>query len=595
MTETYRPSPVQDDWELVELIERREDLAKLLAVSQKAARLNPKLKKDFQAVIEKFRLHEILKVEGGPGKVRLTLANLWRLSRCENRPGLFPEAYDPAAVTLQAFDLGEGVWKEEDPDEIRWIECLNPWCGKIHWEIGYFGGPYIWPELGIEDTPGRIVTNPYFNLLSGLAIKIFRVLGIQSYDDAGNDHDWAASLLGRFTKLRRSATISRAHVFAQSLFNRFTKLPYKQPSRLISAALRQYILDDEVLSLVRLTRQDIDFSDYLEVRAQRKHLARLTRETPNFLPVLKLIPCEWWTRRDLLRDKVLRVTNPVFKYVSAAGLRWLRRAPVKAIGALVKDYPHGYLGDRPWAEFVIEVMAELSPWPGGAFGESCQTAVIDQTMDLGFCLLISENTIQVEPVSARRLVRTLARHILNLAADQRRQRPDLAEFCVPELYITRLADWYEFEGRRRGLPDKNSTWASLKRRAAQWHREIWQRLMAESENSAWESLLGPLEISGIKIKPLVTGLDLYNEGREMRHCVVSYAPRCVNEGHRVFSLTGPDGRRSTLSLRPSSSGAYALDQHKGPENTPVGRAAARAALEICRLYNRKQKAATKAA
>ena len=597
MTETYRPSPAQPVWELVELIERREDFEKLLAVSQKAARLNPKLKKDFQAVIVKFRLYEILKVERGPGKSRLTLANLWRLSRHENRPGLFPEAFDPAEVTLEAFDLAEGVWKEEDPGEIHWINVRHPWRDNFYRRIRHLRlGPCIWPDLCIEETPSRENPISYFNLLAGLTVKIFRVLGIEyleHYDDLSGLDVLVNSLLGRFTKLSRSAAIGRAYVLARSFSGRVRKLPYKQPSRALQAALGRHVLDDEVLSLARLMRKDIHLSDYLKARAQRKHLARLARETPDFMPVLDLIPCEWWARRDLLRDKVLRFTNPIFKYASAAGLRWLRRASAKALGHFCQRSGVPTNGRRPWGVLVIEVMAELSPWPGGAFWESCQAVLIEETLSLGLCLYVKglmmgvEDVLaEVDPVSARRLVRTLARHLLNRAADQRRQRADLDEMCVPALDKDDVADWYIAEGQRRGLPDKNSTWVSLRRRAERWHQEIWRREMAEDENAAWESLLGPLEMEGIKIKPLVTGLELYNEGREMRHCIVSYAQRCLEFGYRIFSLIEPDGRRSTLSLRPSSSGVFVLDQHKGPENAPASRAAARAARKICGLYTR---------
>jgi len=66
-----------------------------------------------------------------------------------------------------------------------------------------------------------------------------------------------------------------------------------------------------------------------------------------------------------LRDKVLRVTNRVFKYVSAAGPCWRRRAPAYALAKLTGEYNYiANEGNFPWMALVIEVMAELSPWPG---------------------------------------------------------------------------------------------------------------------------------------------------------------------------------------------------------------------------------------
>ena len=102
--------------------------------------------------------------------------------------------------------------------------------------------------------------------------------------------------------------------------------------------------------------------------------------------------------------------------------------------------------------------------------------------------------------------------------------------------------------------------------------------------------MGETIVDGIKIKPLVSGLDLYLEGREMRHCVSSYVQICLKEGRRIFSLAEPGGRRSTLSLVPRGD-EFAIDQHKGPANGPVSPAAAKAAQKICRLYTLKHLAA----
>jgi hypothetical protein len=175
-----------------------------------------------------------------------------------------------------------------------------------------------------------------------------------------------------------------------------------------------------------------------------------------------------------------------------------------------------------------------------------------------------------------------------------------------------IIDWFRAEGQERGLPDKNSTWLSLKRRSDKWHEEVWRQdrnlghgcvrfgpcwpmpHKAEEGNLTWDSLLKEMTIDGVIIKPLVSGADLYTEGREMRHCVSSYSFRCLKDGLRLFSLTEPDGTRSTLSLIPQNIG-FAIDQHKGLNNRPVSFAAAKAAREVCRLYTLKHLGATEAA
>jgi len=324
-------------------------------------------------------------------------------------------------------------------------------------------------------------------------------------------------------------------------------------------------------------------------------LARISRESPNILPLLNFIPPAWWTRRDLLQDKVLRAASPVLKNCSPAGLRWLRRAPAEMLDSFhyyLRKYKHEQ-SDIPGE--VAEVMADLPPWAADQF-ELAETVM--------YCSLVLLKNIRAglpncAPARAKRLLRLLARHITDKwEYGEQLFRKAMTQAIEEE--VVPIIDWLRAEGHR--LPDKNSTWSSLKRRSDKWHEGFRRATLLEklrwalggNENSAWESLLGETVIDGLKITPLITGMDLYNESLAMRHCVITYAPRCLYEGWRIFSLQEADGARSTLSLRLQNN-SYVIDQHKGPENRPVSLDAAQAAREVCRLYNRKCREATETA
>jgi hypothetical protein len=184
--------------------------------------------------------------------------------------------------------------------------------------------------------------------------------------------------------------------------------------------------------------------------------------------------------------------------------------------------------------------------------------------------------------AVQHLARLMARHFLTTA----KQKQHYIFSRDYENEIQKILDWFQAEGHLHNLPDKKSTWLSLKRRSDKWHEEVWQRKVAEGANIAWESVLGEITLDGIKITPLISSQEVYREGCEMRNCVSSYVSRCVKNGFRLFSLTEPNEKRSTLSLTPKN-GGFVIDQHQGPSNGRVSRAAAKAAREICRLYTQK--------
>jgi len=552
---TRTAEPIQEGLfkELDGGLDLRSEFQSLWQSTKKLGRFNPHLRRGFENLVERHRLHEILKIEQQPGAVRLTLANLWRLTRLEGRPGLL----------LHTFDLAEGHWREQDQKVITWFKRGDALLVYHHhsWNI--------WPEIYCqrERFQWKIILTVWLNTLCPVLRN-----GIKLYLAPGDEER-----------------------FAGYIFRRLSQLPREFTGRVIDAAFQRHIWNPELLSLLfplrRRRGSRVPLSFYLAAQAHKEDLTRINRESPDFMPLLNLIPPAWWSRRDLLQDKVLRAAGHFFTNFSPAGLRWLRRAPAETLDCF-QDFFSIELakGDRfsisyllSTAEELAEVMASLPPRAVGR-PEFAETAI-----ELFRCLLlkIGAGFPTPDPILARRLVRLLARHITaRWAACEQFSKELLLE-------MEAIIDWLRAEGFSRGLPDKNSTWRSLKRRSDKWHEEIPRRQEKAKENAVWESLLGEMTIGGLKIKPLVTGLDLYNEGREMRHCVSSYTGQCLHGGCRVFSLVEADGTRSTLSLLHRTAGGFVIGQHKGQANGPVSPAAAKAAWEVCRLYTLKHLEAAK--
>jgi hypothetical protein len=587
------PSQIQDSLfpELDETLVLKYVFQNLWRSKKKAAIVSSPIKEAFERLVEQHRLYEILKVERWPAEVRLTLANLWRLTRVKGRRSLI----------LHTFDLRQGHWREEDPEAIAWHKRDGLSLGA-NWPEG------SWPDLEIRCLKAPARPGLFKKLLGGLLGKI--IIALQA-SLPGSRYEW--------------------HVFADYVSRRFDSEACRRPASIIHSALHRHILDPELLSLLLPIRrhQDgrISISLYLAAQPHRDDLARINRETPNLPPLLNFIPPKTWARPDLWQDQVLRASGPIFQQMSARGLRWLRRAPAETLG-----YFHHFFMTNGKENDLLSTAGELADIMAGlppqATNQSEATGLlIGQVWN--FLLRLHQPGAHREPLLAARLARLLARHISSVLVSMRLGSSGLAPSRLrsalrDDFGIYHLIDWFLAEGKAQGLPDKNSTWESLKRHSDQWHEDVWQmrpvrrkfgywlhanaglleaeealglidgreerpvaRASEEEENAAWESLLGPMEISGIKIKPLVTSLDLCNEGRELRHCLSSYTRRCLENGCRIFSLTEPDGKRSTLSLIQSYSGSFSIDQHKGPCNGPVSPAATKAAFEICRLYTLK--------
>ena len=143
-----------------------------------------------------------------------------------------------------------------------------------------------------------------------------------------------------------------------------------------------------------------------------------------------------------------------------------------------------------------------------------------------------------------------------------RQIPDIRDYLTAKAHI----------------PITATTWRGLVRASQAWHREQlvrpselrWQKILQQRGGRylAWEPLVEPTEINGLTITPLASELDLYQESREMLHCVISYGSRCAAGSSIIVSLQEKGRSVATSELIPAP-GGWAENQTRGKRNHPA--------------------------
>ena len=94
---------------------------------------------------------------------------------------------------------------------------------------------------------------------------------------------------------------------------------------------------------------------------------------------------------------------------------------------------------------------------------------------------------------------------------------------------------------------------ALLRQVERWHEEINARYGGYGYRpptpKTWNSCgLNGYEDETFTIKEILTSEDLWEEGREMRHCVGSYVDSCASGACAVFSLKDGDKRLATIQV-----------------------------------------------
>ena len=144
-----------------------------------------------------------------------------------------------------------------------------------------------------------------------------------------------------------------------------------------------------------------------------------------------------------------------------------------------------------------------------------------------------------------------------------------------------------------GRPITSTTWGGLVKASNLWHQdrvhvEMQRRIGREAAQNqgmirTWNSLIPAQEIASMQVSPMVSILDLYREGRDMRNCVGSYGDQCHSGRSRIFSIRGSDRTAATVELQRIDS-KWVVSQVKGMLNAKVSPEVTGIAKEIAKLY-----------
>ena len=484
-----------------------------------------------QKTISRWKMLDAPRIEHRGEWSMMTIGNVWRLARRTGRRELF----------LWEYCILNRLWRLVPLDVFAHVRLCR-----------WFQRP-AWPDIKCLEWKKNYYFPPHSEQALAAIYHVVCKLGLADrlQADEKSGHVW------KLNKLKEACGELVSH------YEKWAR-ESRQDIYAIRKGLWKHFLDRDLMSVLCTKNYGMPISLHSYIRAidQADQLFRLARESRNFLPMLNVIPVNMWLRDDLLKDDTLREC-PALAGLSNSALRWLRRAPC---GVLCKLYYHKAFPQT------IEVLSGLN------FGR--KVPVIVQRRIVQRCWPLEG--FEEVPVQVIRIFRLFTGHCLEIWDNKGWKA--MKRFLLQRRVLHSVLDWFWSEGLERGLPDKNSTWASVVRNSGHWHEQFRPEgiNLATLPLVTWDSPLLETTINDIVVRPLNSNHALIEEGQIMRHCVSSYVPQCRLKGYRVFSLTEPDGTRSTLGLMPGRKG-WQIDQHYGVGNGSVSVGAIKAAGKILRL------------
>jgi hypothetical protein len=363
-------------------------------------------------------------------------------------------------------------------------------------------------------------------------------------------------------------------------------------------------------AILAMNHKFMSLGDYLYFAANRDAVLKVWKERRNLVPLLPYISRHYWAGDELFSvanwtDPAGPLSDPGFNSIpirqlpsqnagrgmfspfpSARGYQWLTRSK----STVVKTWARGRKDHR-----VADMMAELNLPKDTAVLVIAN--IVDQ-MDDALLKLDREE----RDANRQRVITTFRAYAAHWA-DVRRERgyrQMIRALTYENQGTANVFDYLVAEGFANNLPARNATWASIERRSREWHQELevryrnrmpaagggYEFIHPEDENlpKEWTSLIQEQDILECRIRPLDKYEEVTNEGGEMSHCVASYAPRCARGRYRVYSITEPDGTRSTLGIYIDNGVAF-FDQVQGYRNVRPSELVQKVADKVVALYD----------
>jgi hypothetical protein len=153
-------------------------------------------------------------------------------------------------------------------------------------------------------------------------------------------------------------------------------------------------------------------------------------------------------------------------------------------------------------------------------------------------------------------------------------------------------DWLT---RENPVLDKNqlkAPWSWFMRQQAEWHERIQKIERDALAKDSWDSAIETFDYKGYTVVPLLSSLELFDEGKEMHHCVSSYARQCLLGTSRIFSIRKGEYKIATVEIndgfvkmqKPTLK--WTMAQVRGKCNASVDKDVEQVAQQIAVLYNK---------
>ncbi|MFC1695224.1 PcfJ domain-containing protein [Pseudomonadota bacterium] len=129
--------------------------------------------------------------------------------------------------------------------------------------------------------------------------------------------------------------------------------------------------------------------------------------------------------------------------------------------------------------------------------------------------------------------------------------------------------------------DKNqwrAGWSAIAKQYALWRNKT-------PGSGEWSSSISRTKIGSWLVEPVDSAYKLTREGIRMKHCVASYADRCLSGEYRVFSVSNAETRKPLATIGfDRDDDEWGLDQIKGKCNQKVSPELLVLANEVLRRY-----------
>lgn len=125
---------------------------------------------------------------------------------------------------------------------------------------------------------------------------------------------------------------------------------------------------------------------------------------------------------------------------------------------------------------------------------------------------------------------------------------------------------------RNNIPEKQqlkAPWTWWMRKQAEWHEAILQNKRKNIKQEIWNCAITTFTHKNFVIVPITNSLDLFNEGKEMHHCVHSYTKDCLLGKSRIFSIKIGDMKVATAEIVKNTHDQWSFGQIRGKCNSKV--------------------------